>query len=76
MNHTMTKKNSPENQPDMKDRNLIEQMEALEEIVEWLESKDDVDIDAAADTVDVDEGELSEWLKSPKLKKVRKWIEE
>lgn len=58
----------------MKDRELIEQMEALDEIIQWLESKDSLDMDQAEE--EVDEHELDEWLKSPRLKKVRKWLEE
>ncbi len=72
----MKKKDVSEGHKDMRDRDLIQQMEALEEIVDWLESKDNVDIDDASDVIKVDERELYEWLKSPKLKKVRKWIED
>jgi hypothetical protein len=70
----MTKKKNPREPSNMKDRELIEQMEALDEIVQWLESKDSLDIDEADEIVD--EQELDEWLKSPRLKKVRKWLEE
>ena len=59
----------------MKDKELIEQMEALEEIINWLEEKDKVDIDKASETMHVDEEEIDEWLKSPKLKKVLEWLD-
>ena len=54
----------------MKDKELIEQLEALSDIVEWLEEKDRTDLDEAAETVRVDEEEVEEWIKSLKLKKV------
>jgi hypothetical protein len=69
-----TKKKEPREPSHMKDRELIEQMEALDEIIQWLESKDSLDMDQAEE--EVDEHELDEWLKSPRLKKVRKWLEE
>ena len=59
---------------DMKDKELIEQMEALEEVIDWLEKKEDVYVDEANNSP-VTEHELDEWLKSPKLKKVLKWLE-
>jgi len=59
-----------------KDKELIEQMEALEEVVEWLEQKENSDINEAVETTRVDEDELDAWLKSPKLKKVIKWIDD
>ena len=59
----------------MKDKELIEQMEALEEIINWLEEKDKADIDKATETMHVDEEEIDEWLKSPRLKKVLEWLE-
>lgn len=62
----------------MKDRELIEQMEALEDVLEWLESKDSSDLDSVSGSgfVQVEENELKEWLKSPKLQRVRRWIDE
>jgi len=59
-----------------KDKDLIEQMEALEEVIEWLEQKESVDINEAVETTRVDEDELDAWLKSPKLRKVLKWIDD
>ncbi len=60
----------------MKDRDLIERMEALGELVHWLEDKEDVDMLTAAEQTEVEEGEVEEWLKDPKLKKVRQWLED
>ncbi len=70
----MKKQHFTESHTGTKDRDIIEQMEALEEIIEWLEEKDDTDIDRALQTVDVDEDEIDNWLNSPKLKKVRRWL--
>lgn len=58
-----------------KDKELLEQMEALEEVINWLEKKEKVDMKDAEESTYVDEDEIDEWLKSPKLKKVRKWLE-
>ena len=60
----------------MKDRDLIERMEALEEVIGWLEKKDGIDIDDVEATMHVDEDEVEEWLKSPELKKVREWLKD
>ncbi len=60
----------------MKDRDLIERMEALGELVHWLEDKEDVDMLTAAEQTEVKEAEVEEWLKDPKLEKVRQWLEE
>ena len=59
----------------MKDRDLIERMEALDELVQWLEDKDDIDMLTAAEQTEVEEAEVEEWLKNPKLEKVRQWLE-
>jgi hypothetical protein len=59
----------------MKDRDLIERMEALDELVHWLEDKDDIDMLTAAGQTEVEEAEVEEWLKNPKLDKVRQWLE-
>ncbi len=59
----------------MKDRDLIERMEALDELVHWLEDKDDIDMLTAAGQTEVEESEVEEWLKNPKLEKVRQWLE-
>jgi hypothetical protein len=66
---------SLENAQRMKDRDLIERMEALEELVHWLEDKDDIDMLTAAEQTEVEEAEVEEWLKNPKLEKVRQWLE-
>jgi hypothetical protein len=60
----------------MKDRDLIERMEALGELVHWLEDKEDVDMLTAAEQTEVKEAEVEEWLKDPKLEKVRQWLED
>lgn len=60
----------------MKDRELIEKMEALEDLINWLEDKDDLEMLAAAEQTEVEEAEVDQWLKSPKLEKVRQWLEE
>jgi len=59
----------------MKDRELIERMEALDELIGWLEDKDDADMLTAAEQTEVEEAEVEAWLKNPKLKKVREWLE-
>jgi hypothetical protein len=61
---------------DHKDKELIEQMEALEEVIDWLEERSKFDMDDAAESTPVDENEVDEWLRSPKLKKVLKWIDQ
>jgi hypothetical protein len=66
---------SLESRARMKDRELIERMEALEELVSWLEDKDDVDMLTAAEQTEVEESEVDAWLQNPKLKKVRDWLE-
>ena len=53
-----------------KDKELIEQLEALSEVVEWLEKRDTTDMEEANETVHVDKKEIHKWLQSPKLKKV------
>jgi hypothetical protein len=60
----------------MKDRDLIERMDALGELVHWLEDKEDVDMLTAAEQTEVQEAEVEEWLKNPKLDKVRQWLED
>lgn len=60
----------------IKDRELIERMEALEELINWLEDKDDVDMRTAAEQTEVEEAEVEQWLQSPKLEKVREWLEQ
>jgi hypothetical protein len=66
---------SLESRARMKDRELIERMEALEELVSWLEDKDDADMLTAAEQTEVEESEVDAWLQNPKLKKVRDWLE-
>ena len=57
-----------------KDQELIEQLEAIEEIISWLEQKETSDLPRAAATTSVDEDEVEEWLRSPELEKVREWL--
>lgn len=57
-----------------KDQELIEQLEALEEIISWLEQKETSDLPRASATTSVDEDEVEEWLRSPELEKVREWL--
>ena len=59
----------------MKDSELIKQMEALEEVIDWLEKKGDTDLKNAEENAPVDEDELDNWLQSPDLEKVRKWLD-
>ncbi len=59
----------------MKDRDLIARMEALEDLINWLEDKEDVDMLTAAEQTEVDEAEVEQWLNSPQLEKVREWLE-
>lgn len=72
----MKKKKASADTVPMKDRELIDQMEALEDVLEWLESKDSSDLDSVSGFVQVGENELKEWLKSPKLQRVRRWLDE
>ncbi len=44
----------------MKDRDLIERMEALGELVHWLEDKEDVDMLTAVEQTEVKEAEVEE----------------
>ena len=53
----------------MKDRELIEELEALEEIIGWLEEKDRSDLREAIENVSVDKEEVSDWMNADILKK-------
>jgi len=46
----------------MKDRELFEELEALEEIIGWLEEKEHSDLETAIDSVSVDKDEVIGWL--------------
>jgi hypothetical protein len=54
----------------MKDKELIEQLEALSEVIEWLEKRDETDLEEAKKSEQVDEEEIDKWLKSTNLKKI------
>ncbi len=58
----------------MKDRDLIEELEALEEIIGWLEEKDRSDLKTAIENVPVDEGEISDWMSADSVKKTGKIV--
>ncbi len=53
----------------MKDRELIEELEALEEIIGWLEEKERSDLNAAIENVHVNRDEIAEWMKPTGVKK-------
>ena len=46
----------------MKDRELIEELEALEEIIGWLEEKEHFDLKTAIKNISVDKDEVVDWL--------------
>jgi hypothetical protein len=53
----------------MKDRELIEELEALEEIIGWLEEREHSDLKMAIENVHVNKDEVVDWL-NPLSKKV------
>jgi hypothetical protein len=53
----------------MKDRELIEDLKALEEIIGWLEEKERLDLKDAIENVHVDEDEISDWMSTTSVKK-------
>ena len=57
-----------------KDKELLEELEALGEIIEWLENRDICDLNQPSENVAVDERELEQWLKSPSLARARSWL--
>ena len=46
----------------MKDRELIEELEALEEIISWLEEREHSDLKMAIENVSIDRDEVMDWL--------------
>ena len=58
--------------PDPRDRDLIEQMEALDEVIQWLESKDHCDLEEAEKICKVEKDEISTWLDDPRLIRFRR----
>jgi hypothetical protein len=57
-----------------KDRELLDELEALGEVIEWLENSDRCDLGQASESIPVDEHELEQWLKSPSLTQARSWL--
>jgi hypothetical protein len=57
-----------------KDRELLDELEALGEIIEWLENSERCDPGQASESIAVDEHELEQWLKAPSLAKARSWL--
>ena len=53
----------------MKDRELIEELEALEEIIGWLEEKGRSDLREAIENEPVDKEEISDWMSADIFKK-------
>jgi hypothetical protein len=56
------------------DKELLEEIEALGEIIEWLEHKEHSDLKKVSESFPVDEKELEAWLRSPSLHKARSWL--
>ena len=46
----------------MKDRELIEELESLEEIIGWLEEREHSDLKMAIENVHVDSDEVLDWI--------------
>ncbi len=46
----------------MKDRELFEELEALEEIIGWLEEREHSDLKMAIENVSVEKDEVVDWL--------------
>lgn len=57
-----------------KDRELLDELEALGEIIEWLENNERRDLGQVSESIAVDEHELDEWLKAPSLSQARSWL--
>jgi hypothetical protein len=57
-----------------KDRELLDELEALGEIIEWLENSERSDTGKAPESIPVDEHELEQWLKAPSLSQARSWL--
>ena len=53
----------------MKDRELIEELEALEEVIGWLEEKGRSDLREAIENVPVDKEEIFDWMSADIFKK-------
>ena len=57
-----------------KDRELLDELEALGEIIEWLENSERSDTGKTPESITVDEHELEQWLKAPSLSQARSWL--
>ena len=56
------------------DKELLEEIEALGEIIEWLEHKEHCDLGQVSESFAVGEKELEQWLRSPSLDRARSWL--
>ena len=65
MARSMSKKN---------DKELLEEIEALGETIDWLEKRSQCDFEKVSKSVVVKEEEIKEWLKSPSLTHARSWL--
>ena len=57
-----------------KDRELLDELEALGEIIEWLENSERCYPGQTPESIAVDEHELEQWLKTPSLAQARSWL--
>jgi hypothetical protein len=55
----------------MKDRELIEELEALEEVIGWLEEREHSDLKMAIENVPVDKDEVVDWISSASEKTMK-----
>ena len=55
----------------MKDRELIEELEALEEIIGWLEKREHSDLKMAIENVHVDRDEVIDWISASSEKTMK-----
>ncbi len=58
------------------DRELLEELEALGEIIEWLEHREHCDLRQASESLVVDEHEVEQWLRAPSLARARSWLKQ
>ena len=55
------------------DRQLLEELDTLGEIIEWLENRKFDDGKSSASLV-IDPKELEDWLKQPTVEQARSWL--
>ena len=55
----------------MKDRELIEELENLEEIIGWLEEREHSDLKMAIENVHVDRDEVIDWISASSEKTMK-----